>query len=348
MKKCAAVFLILVIPVAVFATEVAVAPILAIDRVGDRKSASVHVQHDIAEEMGRYNLGSALKIVAINDSKMNPPQSVKDATAVAHNEKSEFLLYGFVAKDEYTIQATLNLFDANAGMNIAAFYATDDIQHYERLVRDLAEKILSYFDESLHAFAFLTAAPEQMSRLSFPLTIGYWTPITAKWAKLIIGTGSVSTGLSFIPNDCLFISDGNIYYASVALDITYRYGIANPDIQTGSLNSFSIGFPILLHRKFDNKQGMFAGLGPIYSLEIFRHQEKYSEPVTQINNDFGMVFSIGYQYDMENGVRLIFDNRIDVRFYNEAMISWSPRLGIDYAFMKEKVPKKWKRDLRRD
>lgn len=348
MKKRATVLLMLLIPIAIFSTEVAVAPILAIDRVGDKKAASVRFQYDLVSELERYNLGSAVKIVAIHDNKLNPPQSVKDATAAAHNEKSEYLLYGFVTQDEYTIQATLNLFDANAGVNVAAFYGSDDVQHYDRIMRDLAAKILSYFDESLHAFDFLDTEPEQMSNLSIPLAIGYWTPITSKWAKLVVGTGSVSTGMSFVPNDCLYISDGNIYYASVALDITYRYGIANPDIQTGSLNSFSFGFPILLHRRFNNKQGLFTGLGPIYSLEIFRHKEKYSEPVTHINNDFGMVISIGYQYDMDNGLRLLFDSRIDVRFYNEAMISWSPRIGFDYAFMKEKLPKKWKRDLRRD
>ena len=348
MKKGVAVFLMLLTRLAIFATEVAVAPILAIDRVGDKKAVSVRVQHDLVAEIERYNLGSALKVVTIHDSKINAPQSVKDATAVAHNEKAEYLLYGFVTQDEYTIQATLNLFDANAGVNVAAFYGSDDVQHYDRIMLDLAAKILSYFDESLHTFDFLDTEPEQMSRFSIPVAIGYWTPITSKWAKLVIGTGSVSAGVSLIPNDCLFISDGNIYYASVALDITYRYGIANPAIQTGSLNSFSFGFPILLHRRLNNKQGMFAGLGPIYSLEIFRHQEKYSEPVTHINNDFGMVLSIGYQYDMDNGLRLLFDSRIDVRFYNEAMISWSPRLGIDYAFMKEKVPKKWKSVLWRD
>lgn len=349
MKKTLIVLISLSLSVvSVFATDVAIAPMLLVDRVNDKKDTSVFIHGDLFDELGKFDTGSILVFSKIHNAKINPPQSVKDATAVAYNEKVEYLLYGFVTKDEYAIQATVNLFDANTGSNITAFYGSDSVDHYDRLIRDMANKILVYFDESLHLVALQESMPEQQSRLSVPVSIGYWTPTSSDWARFIIGTAAINSGLTFIPNDCLFIKNGNVYYASASLDVSYRYGIVNPDIQKGSLHSMGFALPFLMHRAFNDKQEIFGGLGPMYSLEILKNQEKYADAASHIYNDFGMLIVIGYQYNLDNGLHLLFDSRFDIRFYSETMISWSPRIGIEYTFMKEKVPEKWTRELKRD
>jgi hypothetical protein len=321
------------------ALQVHVAPISYINEQEPEVITHPYIQEDLLRELHGYELGLVLRFSPLTDLAIRSPQSTLDAIKVCRAEKAEYLLYGYVASKEYTITAEIKLFEYESRSVIQFFYAVDDPEHYKRMIQDLAGKIMEYLDTAMH----LVALQPQIaySHIIIPASLGYWTPINGDWTDLILGTFTVTGGMRFIPNDRLFTAWGKVWYLSLGVDLSYKFGIGNPNAYKAYYHEVTATSPVRLHLKLDEQQRLSFGLGPVYAFSILNIQEPYKDMETNLYSSLGFMASFGYEFQLSDRIALFFDNQFEMQFYQTSMALYTPRIGIQYAYWKKEVVKKW-------
>jgi hypothetical protein len=324
-----------------FSLEIHVAPISYIDSRAERVVSNIEVSKDIAREAERYLTGKNLFFRYIKSEGVNAPVSVIDAIALSRLERVEYLVYGFVEKREYTYRAELRLLDFAGREIIKIFYSSDDIDNYQRLIKDLSYKVVTYLD-SVFALGILEEEPGKFI-LSVPVSLGYWSYMSSAWMNTVSGTFAFSTGLDLITNDKAFQDLKRKTYVAWSFNIEYRHGLGKYDVELQSLHIISFSFPVRIHiESLSKDEGVFLGFGVSYEFDIASIEEMYVGKKRYLYTHIGMLGSFGYQWRLNEKMRIAFDNTILVGFQNHPMISYSPRVRLLYSIYSKDVIDKWK------
>jgi hypothetical protein len=157
--------------------------------------------------------------------------------------------------------------------------------------------------------------------------------------RILIGTVSLRGGVMLTPSDRLFVHNGHIFYLSMGADFSWRLGAGN--VYDAWDHSFTFSIPFLLHRKIDERNEGFAGFGYSYSYDLLYTKKPYEDPQLEKYGALGLFLDLGYRFEFREKMLFFLENRIDIRFYNEAMISFSLNAGIDWRIHTQEVKKTW-------
>ncbi|MCL2293351.1 MAG: hypothetical protein FWC36_00560 [Spirochaetes bacterium] len=340
-RKTLLVFIFIFALLPAFGLEIYIAPISFIDSRTDRVSSSIEIPRDIARESERYLTGKKVFFRYIRNREINAPVSVIDAITLSRLERAEYLLYGFVERREYTYRAELRLLDFERREIIRIFYSADDINNYERLIRDLSYKIVTYLD-NVFALGVLDDEPGRFS-LSVPVSLGYWSYISSGWINTATGTFAFSAGLDLITNDRAFSDFKNKTYLAWGFNVEYRYGIGKHDAELQGLHIIILSLPVRVHiESLSKEDGLFFGFGLLYEFNIANVEEMYANKKRYLFSHMGMLGSVGYQWRLNDKIRVSFDNLVTVSFLNPPMISFSPRISFLYCVYSREAVNKWK------
>jgi hypothetical protein len=330
-------FLLLLSVMKVPALNVRLAPLFYIDETRDTVYDQSRIHWDLLHRLRTIETGRALNFSLPGNDRVRPPQSLLDAVSLCREDRAGYLLYGYIAKKDYTLYGEIKLFDYEKRTILRIFYAVDDHDNQERLLSNLAEKIAAYIDETFH-LNIGDPGPDYWE-LRVLAGAGYWTPLDKTWTGLLTGTGLITGGARFIPRDKLFTGFGKAFYVSAAAELSYRLGMGG--VYGAWDHSLSAGGPVRLHLELDREQQLFAGMGLLYSLDFMTVKEPYKNREMKIYNTLGLVFSLGYAFKADDRFSFFFDNQIEARFYKTPMITYSPRLGIEWLLMKREAARKW-------
>jgi len=330
---------IALLPMAVFGLEVYVAPLLYIDETAEFSRNTEIVQSDLLNALWAVETGVVLQFDNLKDNRINPPQSLTDAVTVCRNERVEYLLYGYVTRREHNVQAEIRLFDYANRQIKQSFFGMDDSAHYERLINDIALKIIVFIQET---FNFdIIREYIGMTRLTIPVSVGYWTPMAQDWVEMMLGTVAAGTGLEFIPKDNLFVFRGKLGYLSTGIDIKYRFGIGNPVRYEAYNNTLYFTMPIRLHVSLTRQHEIFVGLGFVYFLELFSMADKYDEMQNYVYNNFGLNISFGYRFAFNRTLSIFFRNDFDFLFNEQSLITYAPIIGMNICIYEKRAKQEW-------
>jgi hypothetical protein len=264
-----------------------------------------------------------------------------DAIKVSKEEKAEYLLYGFVEKKEYTYRAEIRLLDFEKREIRKIFYSSDDVENYERVIKDLSYKIVSYLD-AIFALRIEEEKPGKLI-LSVPVSLGYWSYLSSEWMNTAIGTGAISTGLDLITNDRAFPNFKHKTYLAWGANLEYRYGVGKEDVELKGMHIISLGFPVRVHiESLSKEDGIFLGVGFYYEFDIANIEEKYRESKNSLYTHVGIMGSFGYQWRFNEKIKIAFDNIVDMGLQNPLMVSFSPRVRMLYSIYTKDRADKWK------
>jgi hypothetical protein len=322
------------------AMDIYIAPFLYVDEAEDRVSQQSGAHNDVLRQLNRIETGAALQFFPVDNTRMNPPQSVLDAVRVCRDERLYFLLYGYVTKKDYTYYAEIRLYDYEKRAIIQSFYGADDHGNYERMIEDMAHKIVRYVDGEFHlAIAF--DEPEYYE-FWLPFNAGYWTAMGRQWTDLLLGVAAVSAGVEFIPNDRQAVLLGKSFYASVGISAGYRFGMGNePVAYEAADHIITVKGSGRLHMRLSPQHSLFVGFGVSYSADILRASEHYLEPRNRVYHTPGIEGSLGYYFKITPEWALSIENIFERRFFSPPMIVYSPRVGAAWRFYRREVIKKW-------
>jgi len=333
------VFLVLFFPSYVFGFDVYIAPILHVDETQELNRGTSKVQSDLLEALQRMETGVIIRFQSTRENRINPPQSLAEAVSVCRNEKINYLLYGYMTRRTHNVQMEIRLFDYENRNVTQTFFGMDDNNNYERLVNDIARKIIIYITDVFN----LDSMPERVehTRISIPIAAGYWTPIQSDWIDLMFGTVAAGTGINLTPTDNLFTTRGVSWYLSTGIDIKYRLGIGNKDRYTAYNNTLYFTVPLRLNARLTRYHELFFGLGFVYFLEFFQMAEKYSDSQDHFFYNFGANTNFGYCFNINKIVSLFFRNDFDFLFNEHSLITYSPVLGINIHVFTKEVRNRW-------
>ncbi|QQO11004.1 hypothetical protein [Breznakiella homolactica] len=338
-RRVMTILVLLLVPYCVKGMTVHMAPVLYIDETKDMLKDHRFAYREILRELHGIETGMVLNFTALSDELIAPPQSMVDAATVCRNEKADFLLYGFIVKRDYTIQIEIKLFDYSNREIIRSFYAIDDHGNYERMIGDVAVKIVSYFNETFNLG--LAGGRGSFVQISMPASVGYWTPLGSRWNDLLIGTGAVTVGFEIIPSDNCFIAFGKRFYFSTGIEAEYRLGLGRPDAYSGYYHSILLTVPVRLHLAVSEHHSFFMGAAFQYVLDILSVEEPYADAETRVYNNLGAGADIGYQLHFSERVSFYFDNLFTVLFTEEPLFSYSPHLGVKVMLYTKELKRTW-------
>jgi hypothetical protein len=319
------------------ALDVRLAPLFYIDETRDTVYDQSRIHWDLLRRLGTIETGGDLRFSLLGNDRVRPPQSLLDAVSLCRENRASYLLYGYIARKDYTLYGEIKLFDYEKRTILRIFYAADDHDNEERLLSNLADKITAYIGETFH---LNIGGPEpEHWELWASAGAGYWTPLDKAWTDLLTGTGLVTGGTRFVPRDRLFTAFGKGFFVSAAVELGYRLGMGS--VYGAWDHGFTAGGPVRLHMALDREQQLFAGTGLIYSLDFMTLQEPYKNRETKVYNTLGLMFSLGYAFKVDGKFLLFFDNQFEARFYRTPMITYSPRLGIEWLLMRREAARKW-------
>lgn len=331
------IILFIVCTLSAYGLNVHVAPMLYIDETAGTVRDNGRVHHELLQNLHAEMTGIALNFSLVSDGSVSPPQSLADVMTVCRMNRSEYLLYGFVVERDYSVEAEIRLFDYEKRSVIGTFYGKDDHEHYDRMMEDVSQKILSYVNDAFDLELF-EERPEYL-RLFVPVELGYWTPMGDDWLRLMLGTGVFSTGISVIPTDSLYVYQGKNFYLSTGLNVTYRLGAGNPRAYKAFYHSIMMELPVRLHMDLTKHHGIFAGTAFIYFADILSVTQKYEDPVTEVYSNFGFELMAGYLFTLNDRVSFYFNNSFNFAFSETNMFTYSPRIGINISVYKKELTK---------
>jgi len=337
--KTAVFIFIIFIPSSINALDVYIAPLLYVDETAENTNDTVRLQADLLGALWAVETGVILQFKKLNDNGINPPESRLDALTVCRNEQINYLLYGFVAKKAYNLQAEIRLFDYENRVVIQSFYASDTHENYNRLIEDIAGKILDYIDKTFKLD--IKIEKKEITRLELPLFISYWTPMDGSWTEVMLGAVNTGASLMFIPTDSLFTILGKTFFLATGLEIKYRLGIGNPARYESFNNTFYFTIPVYLNMLLAERHRIFIGLGYTYFLEIFSITDKYQASKTHVYNNMGIYAGFGYMFAISKKAALLFRSDFDFLFNDHPLVTYSPTVGVNIQMYEKEITKKW-------
>jgi hypothetical protein len=318
-----------------------IAPFYYVNEVQDEVKPNNDFNKQLFQKLREYDTGMDLifSLASTDGRRTNPPQSLAEAIRVCQNEEANYLLYGYVAYREYTINAEVKLLDYQRRSIIHIFYAVDDLDNLDRLLSDLTTKILAFVEKTFN-LKILEHEP-QFTELRVYGNLGYWTPVGSRWIQLLIGAAMIDFGIRFIPTDQLQIYQGYTFYGSMGFDVSYQFGVVNPDRYEGFSHTVTIGLPLKLHMKLNAQHEVSGGIGLLYSFDFLQIKLPYEDGTVKLFRGLGMSFILGYSFRFQKYFSLTTDNYFELKYYEVPSLTYSLRIGVDYRFFRQEVIRKW-------
>jgi hypothetical protein len=340
-KTLAVLIACLTAAAAVYGEKITVhlAPLYFTDETEERMSGKTEYRRKLYEELQAVETGRELEF-RLTEGEANPPQSVIEAIRVCRNEEADYLLYGYITKRDYTYFGEIKLLDYEKREVVNFFYSVDDHGHEERLLKDLAGKIMTYIND-----AYQLGLADREARyweLWFPFETGYWTPLGKAWTELETGTAEAGAGLEFVPLDRLFTRMGKGFYLTAGLGVSYRFGLGNLERYDAYNHGITLRGPeIRLNMRLNARHHLSLGTGLLYSFDLLSIREPYKDRELKVYRALGVSGIGGYRFRFTDTWQVYFDNAAEVRFYEKAIVTYSGRIGLSFRMLSREVEGKW-------
>ena len=317
-----------------------IAPFYHIDETKDEVRPSNNHHKKLIEKLQSVETGLQLIFTLTQEERgQNPPQSLAEAIRVARNEQANYLLYGYFAEKDYTMYAEVKLLDYESRSLARIFYSVDDLDNHDRLLSDLSTKILAFVEETYN----IKILEHEMEHSEWRMygELGYWTPMGSDWTRLMIGTGAAAAGIRFIPNDRLAIKRGFLLSLSAGLELSYKFGLGNPDLYAAYDHTLTIGLPFRLHAKLNPQHSISAGIGLLYTFDFLSFKDPHDDREMKIFRGLGNSLMAGYGFRMKENISVTADNRFEFHYYDRILATYSLRIGIEYLLSRKEAVRKW-------
>ena len=316
-----------------FSIEIFLAPVYRFELTNE--TGTFHKKNptrDLYNLIQQRDDSGALQITRLLEKRVGVPQTLLDVTELCEYHGIQFLLYGYIKKTNHSYDAEIKLYDHEKHEIRYVFYAKDNLENYERMLKDLRGKIIEYFytDLGLSPTEEDKEAEEGYIGLNFGL--GYWTPI-GSWSSFLSGIVTTDLGAHLVPVNPLFEWQKYSFFLRYGLIVSYALGMNKPDYESFYLHLFRIKVPVDLCAQWYDRHLIYFSLAPQLQFDLLIQDRLYDGPFTGKTSVMGLSLAIGYEYRFENSkFALGLSNTFDFAFYSNAQIIYRPFVYGVYRF----------------
>ena len=296
-----------------FSSEIKIAPISVFDGSGNKVTPPFNPSKAIQSELEKHWFEGVISFSLLNEEMYGIPVTIIDANKICVNEKVDYLIYGFIKKNEKNWFAEIKLYDSNEKKIKQDFFASDNIEHYERLINNLCQM-----------------------ELNIPAALFYWTPIDSKWGNKILGIAGLSTGVEFYPPQPIIIFKEKLFEFSIRTNLSWNIGINKKKTYPLILNTIAVSLPVLLHMHFDKRNSLYFGFGLAYEAELMSIRPKYEDKQFLYQNIISFETIAGYEFNLNEKINLFAELIFDFHMLGDGFVSVKPCLGASFNVFKER------------
>jgi len=312
--------------------DVVLAPLVFQDSRGEVPAAGSEpprLEADLLRAIAALRPSDKLFVRRANPAGERPPRTMLEASRLCEAHAYEYLLYGFLRLNESSYHAEVKLFESEADRVVVVFFASDDKRHYERLVGDVAAKILAFFHNDVGLAPDHVPEPER-NIFRIPCALGYWTPASEDWNRVTAGLAAVTVGARFIPTYPLFTLGRRQGYAAFGLDVDYALAKNEPGYESFFLHTARVRLPVEAFVELAGGHAIGIGVGPLLQIDIMAQDRLYDAVVVETTVVSGASLILSYRYAFSDSFALGFANVLDWAAYADPLLSYSPRLVADF------------------
>lgn len=319
------------------ASEIKIAPLAVYEVDGNKTEASYNPSKAIHDELEKHWFGGLINFSHISESKYGIPVTIIDAHKICASERADYLIYGYLKKNESSWLCEVKLYDANGKKIIKEFFAGDSIDHYDRLINVLCQNILFGIEEitGLNKDELRQKKTRPME-LRIPVSLFYWSPVDSDWGDKILGIAGVNAGIELYPPQPVIVSNGKLIDFSARFNLSWNIGINKKNTYPLVINTMAISLPVLLHVHFNERHSLYGGFGLAYNIELMSIKPKYENEKFLYQNVFSFETIAGYEFDINDKARLFAEMAFDFHLLGDGFVSVKPCLGASFYIFKER------------
>lgn len=321
--------LLLMLP-RLYAEKMIVAPVIVYDQNSTRISDDLQIANYLYEELSTYSFDGLLSFEPLTADDYGDIYTVLDANKVCEIKDSEFVLYGYVQRNEGWWFANLKLYGKNEKRIIKEIFSSDELEKKDRFFEVLLNNTVSGMKELTGLSAIkLEKDNAPYFRISMPISFYYWNPLDKKWSSVFTGIAGADIGVEFYPVKKVPTINRVIDF-SMGINAGYSFGLGKDGLYPLNYHTANISLPVMLHINFNNENSIYFGVTPIYEIEILKIIEKYKEEELHFQNMFSLQGCLGYEYMVSSIFSLRTDVKVDFHISDDEFISVKP--GIIAVF----------------
>lgn len=311
-----------------FSEDIFISKISAFNSNGENIVLINRPESIISKKTNDFWFNSLIDFKLAPQNKTGTITSTYEAIRACNLLKCNFIIYGYVRKENNSWYGELKLFNAETKKVQQQFFASDDINNYERMVEDLASKISLYFIADLKIPDKDDNKNIRNFECRMPFSLNFWMPLEEKWFDSLIGISGFNFGIELFPEMRRKIYKKQIYDYSIRPELSYSIGIGNPNKYSLIYNSFDFSLPIILNLYHNQSHFFKIGIGPVYELNLLQFSPKYDDQIFVTQNQGGLVLLFGYEYKLNDNWK--FSTELDTKVYviADTLISTNLRIGV--------------------
>lgn len=320
-----------------YAANIKIAPLAVYDNRGSKMSPPFNPEKAIHAELEKHWFEGLLHFASIAKDKYGIPVTIIDAHKICESESIDYLLYGYIKKNEANWFSEIKFYDASKKKVIKEFFASDDTEHYERMIDNLKKNILYGIEEitGLNQNE-LREEKTRAIELNIPASIFYWSPIDVNWGDKVLGIAGINIGLEFYPPQPVLVFNGKLIDLSARFNLLWNIGINKENTFPLIFNTIAISFPIIWHVHFNTMHSVYAGIGLAYEIEFMKIQPKYEDKQFFYQNIFSLKTPVGYELTLNEIIKFFVEITFDYHLTGDGFISIEPGLGVSFNVFKER------------
>lgn len=319
------------------ASEIKIAPLAVYDGDGNKTESPYNPSKAIHDELEKRWFGGLINFSHISESKYGIPVTIIDAHKICASESADYLIYGYLKKNESSWLCEVKLYDANGKKIIKEFFAGDSIDHYDRFINILCQNILFGIEEitGLNKDELRQKKTRPME-LRIPVSLFYWSPVDSDWGDKILGIAGVNGDLELYPPQPVLVSNGKLIDFSARFNFSWNIGINKKNTYPLVINTIAISLPVLLHVHFNERHSLYGGFGLAYNIELMNIKPKYENEKFLYQNVFSFETIAGYEFDINDKAHLFAEMAFDFHLLGDGFVSVKPCLGASFNIFKER------------
>lgn len=280
-----------------FAEKIAVAPLITYDN----ESSKIVIEYDFQENLSKNLINEwfegLIEFNKLSAEDYGDVYTTLDANKVCIAGKYDYLIYGFIQKNENSWFGNIKLFSVDAKKIVKEFFASDDIENMERFFQVLKNNVISGLYEITGLDDIGNKTSDGISfKINLLLDGFYWHPIGEKWSSMYMGVGGGFLGIDFVPPQSKKTLFSKLIYLSLGVGASYAYGKETEKSYPLKLQTIQIMLPIYLHLNFSRYNSLFFRFAPYYEFEFLNIIQKYKEEEMYQQVLPGLEVGIGYEF----------------------------------------------------